>query len=155
MQRTKTSTIRSSLDASFRDPSGFLFNDGGILYRQVNPVYTENYDRLMESGLYGKLVKAGLLIPHREVEQARAGGVAANKILQPEVVPFISYPYEWSFSQYKDAALATLSIQKRALKVGLSLKDASSYNIQFMHGRPLLIDTLSFEMYKDGALHRD
>jgi hypothetical protein len=96
------------------------------------------------------LVKAGLLIPHQEVEQGEAQDEAAYKILQPELVPFISYPYEWSFGQYKDAALATLSIQKRALKVGMSLKDASAYNIQFMDGKPVLIDTLSFETYQEG-----
>ncbi len=75
---------------------------------------------------------------------------AALKIIQPERVPFISYPYEWSFGQLKDAALATLSIQKRALKVDMSLKDASAYNIQFVDGKATLIDTLSFEIYKEG-----
>ncbi|MGZ9223589.1 MAG: SAM-dependent methyltransferase, partial [Anaerolineales bacterium] len=75
---------------------------------------------------------------------------AAYKIIQPERVPFISYPYEWSFGQLKDAALATLSIQRRALKAGMSLKDASAYNIQFVRGKATLIDTLSFEMYKEG-----
>jgi len=126
-----------------------LFVEDGILYRQVNYVYAENYDHLLKSGLYDKLVKVGLLIPHQEVVRAQAGDDTAYKILQPEVVPFISYPYEWSFSQYKDAALATLSIQKRALKLGMSLKDASAYNIQFVDGKPILIDTLSFEVYQE------
>ncbi len=63
---------------------------------------------------------------------------------------FISYPYEWSFGQLKDAALATLSIQKRALQYGMSLKDASAYNIQFQNGKAALIDTLSFEKYPEG-----
>ena len=153
MPKTKKITNKkndSTLGASFRDPSGFLFTAGGALYRQVNHVYAENYDCLMESGLYAKLVKAGLLIPHQEVEQAWAEKEAAYRVLQPELTPFISYPYEWSFSQYKDAALATLSIQKRALKAGMSLKDASAYNIQFVHGKPVLIDTLSFEAYQEG-----
>lgn len=149
-KKTTNSGHNLTLGASFRDPSGFLFIDGGTLYRQVNRVYAEDYDRLMESGLYDKLVKAGLLIPHQEVEQVGAEKEAAYKVLQPERVPFISYPYEWSFSQYKHAALATLSIQKRALKAGMSLKDASAYNIQFAHGKPVLIDTLSFERYQEG-----
>ncbi len=137
------------LSASFRDPSGFLFSRGGILYRQVNHKYEQEYVRLMESGLYEKLVKAKLLIPHVEVNQLPAES-EAYKVIQPERVPFISYPYEWSFGQLKDAALATLSIQRRALKVGMSLKDASVYNIQFVHGKATLIDTLSFEIYKEG-----
>lgn len=149
-QKTKTLTSNTRLPASFRDPSGFLYSDGWILYRQVNQIYAENYDLLMDSGLYAGLVKAGLLIQHEEVDQAPAEREAAYKVLQPEFLPFISYAYEWSFSQYKDAALATLSIQKRALKKGMSLKDASVYNIQFAHGKPILLDTLSFEIYQEG-----
>jgi len=138
------------LGASFRDPSGFLFVRDGTLYRQVNRVYTENYARLMDSGLYEKLVKTGLLIPHTEVDVKPADPDLAFKILQPERVPFISYPYEWSFGQLKDAALATLSIQKHALKASMSLKDSSAYNIQFYRGKSVLIDTLSFEVNREG-----
>ena len=64
------------------------------------------------------------------------------KIIKPEKIPFISYPYEWSFSQLKDAALLTLRIQKGAMKYGMTLKDASAYNIQFFNGKPIFIDTL-------------
>ncbi|MFZ5856040.1 MAG: SAM-dependent methyltransferase [Chloroflexota bacterium] len=138
------------LGASFRDPSGFLFSRGGILYRQVNRAYADDFSRLTESGLYEKLVKAGLLIPHTEVDEKPAEPALSFRIIRPERVPFISYPYEWSFSQLKDAALATLSIQRRALKAGMSLKDASAYNIQFVNGKPILIDTLSFETYQEG-----
>lgn len=140
----------SQLGASFRDPSGFLFSRGGILYRQVNQAYAAEYDRLMTSGLYEKLVKARLLIPHEEVDIPPAAPDLAWKVIQPERVRFISYPYEWSFSQLKDAALATLSLQRRALKLGMSLKDASAYNIQFHNGKATLIDTLSFETYQEG-----
>ncbi len=140
----------SRLPASFRDPSGFLFTRNGILHRQINRAYSKDYARFIDSGLCEKLVKAGLLIPHVEVDQPPAESALAFKIIQPERAPFISYPYEWSFSQLKDAALATLSIQKRALKLDMSLKDASAYNIQFLRGKPTLIDTLSFEIYKEG-----
>jgi hypothetical protein len=143
-------TKNQTHSASFRDPSGFLFRRGGILYRQINRIYAENYSRLMDSGLYAKLVKAGLLVPHTEVDQPPALPEQVYKIIQPEQVPFISYPYEWSFGQLKDAALATLSIQKRALRMGMNLKDASAYNMQFYRGKPTLIDTLSFEIYREG-----
>jgi hypothetical protein len=151
----KRMTIQSmrktgQLSASFRDPSGFLFTDNGILYRQINRAYSKDYTRLMDSGLYDKLVKANLLIPHVESDQLPVESDSAFKVIQPERVSFISYPYEWSFSQLKDAALATLFIQKRALKLDMSLKDASAYNIQFIRGKAMLIDTLSFEMYKEG-----
>jgi hypothetical protein len=136
--------------SSFRDPSGFIFQRDGILYRQINKVYSDHYNYLVETGLFEKLVKAGYLVPHVEVNVKPVNADLSFKVIQPERIPFISYPYEWSFTQLKDAALLTLALQKRAIKVGMSLKDASAYNIQFLNGKPILIDTLSFEIYKEG-----
>ncbi len=136
--------------ASFRDPDGFIFIRDHILYRQVNKSYQKHYELLMTSGLYDHLVKAGLLIAHDEIDITPAQPDICYRILKPVLVPFISYPYEWCFSQLKDAALVTLSVQKTALEYGLTLKDASAYNVQFYQGRPLMIDTLSFETYVEG-----
>jgi ribosomal protein L11 methylase PrmA len=72
-------------------------------------------------------------------------------VLAPQLVDFISYPYEWSFGQLRDAALLTLELQERALARGFTLRDASAYNVQFVAGRPLFIDTLSFEPREEGA----
>jgi len=135
---------------SFRDPAGFVFRRGGILYRQVNQAGAEDYDRLIESGLAHELVARGLLIPHEEVAEEPATSSGAHRILLPDEVPFFSYPYEWSFSQLKDAALATLEIQSVALDHDMSLRDASAYNIQFPRGRATLVDTLSFERRREG-----
>lgn len=133
--------------ASFRDPAGSLFYYEGVLYRQINNSYTENYDLLFSSGLYQKLVEKKYLIEHKEIRNLEEGDV--YKIIQPEAIPFISYPYQWCFSQLKEAALLILKIQKIALDYGMSLKDSSAYNIQFFKGRPILIDTLSFEKNKE------
>jgi hypothetical protein len=138
------------LGASFRDPSGFLFSRQGVLYRQVNQSYSLQYDQLMASKLYARLVYAGLLVPHDEVDLEAEESSTAYRVIKPELLHFISYPYEWSFSQLKDAALATLAIQKQAIEAGMVLKDASAYNIQFHNGKPTLIDTLSFDVYHEG-----
>lgn len=140
----------TALSASFRDPSGSIFLKDGVLYRRISPSYKEAYDLLISSGLYRELTEAGLLIPHEEADLNLALAGTAYKVLKPRRVPFISYPYEWCFGQLKAAALATFEIQRRALGHGLSLKDASAYNIQFIGCRPLLIDTLSFEPYREG-----
>jgi hypothetical protein len=140
----------SVLPGSFRDPSGFLFELDGILYRQINESYLRDYEHLMESGLYQSLVKDELLIPHAECDLSIARSDHAVRVIRPEAVPYISYPYEWSFSEIKDAALLTLRVQLIALKHGMILKDASAYNVQFLRGRPVFIDTLSFERYSDG-----
>jgi hypothetical protein len=70
--------------------------------------------------------------------------------LLPTRIEFISYPYEWSFSQLKDAALRTLDIQELSLNQGMTLKDAPAYNIQFVNRAPVFIDTLYFEIYDEG-----
>ncbi len=146
MKKLKNSRI---LPSSFRDKSGFLFYREGSLYRQVNISYKENYELLMNSGIYDLLVKNKLLIPHTEVKIDSEQKNIAYKIINPQSIPFISYPYEWCFSQLKDAALLTLKIQKIIFEHGMTLKDASAYNIQFKNGKAIFIDTLSFEKYHD------
>lgn len=140
------------VNGSFRDPSGFMFTHDGKLYRQVNTKYQAEYDLLMRSGLYDQLTKSRTLVAHQEVELALAPRPEiAYKVIQPEIVDFISYPYEWCFNQLKDAAILTLAIARRSLEFGMSLKDASAYNIQFHQGKPMFIDTLSFEKYEEGT----
>lgn len=136
--------------ASFRDPSGFVFRHGGAVYRQVNRFYEAAYRQLMDGGLYGALVEDGLLVDHEEVPFPEGAGEAAYCVIRPRQLPFISYPYEWSFSALKQAALLTLDVQKRALEFGMTLKDASAYNVQFEGCRPVFIDTLSFDQYEPG-----
>ena len=143
-------TGATRVKGSFRDRSGFVFKQDGIVYRQVNLCYRSHYDQLVGGGLYADLTERRLLVPHEEDDGIEMSGAEAHKILKPLQIPFVSYPYEWSFSQLKDAALLTLAVQKRALSRGMILKDASAYNIQFFQGKPILIDTLSFEIYQEG-----
>jgi hypothetical protein len=144
----------AALPSSFRDPSGFVFERERVIYRQVNASYREDFDHLLQSGLYEALQQQSLLIPHEDVTRTEAprsdSPDTPYRILRPEPLEFVSYPYEWCFSQWKEAALTTLRLQKEALRFGMSLKDANAYNIQFRYGKPLLIDTLSFERYQEG-----
>lgn len=145
-----TSDAATAVSGSFRDPSGHVFTRDGRLLRQVNAVYAADYGHLHESGLYEHLAGRGLLVPHRETTESpdRPG---AYCVIAPERVPFISYPFEWAFSQLKTAALTTLAVQRAAVDHGMVLKDASAYNIQFIGAAPLLIDTLSFERWQEGT----
>jgi hypothetical protein len=136
--------------ASFRDPSGFVFFRDGVVHRQVQQSYGAEYDFLVDSGLYDELASERLLVSHEELPLDEALSAGAHRVLRPDLVPFISYPYEWCFSQLRDAATLTLEIQRRALARGMSLKDASAFNVQFTDGRPVFVDTLSFERYREG-----
>ncbi len=138
------------LPSSFRDPHGFVFRSQGVLLRQVNEAHRADYDAMRKTGLYDELVNDGLLVSHQEADLSRAARPGAYRVLEPEVVPFVSYPYEWSFSAFKDAAMTTLRAQDAALRRGMSMRDASSFNVQFNGSQPVLIDTLSFELLREG-----
>jgi ribosomal protein L11 methylase PrmA len=133
-------------EASFRDPSGYMFHDGPVLRRAVNPIYFPQYQKLKESGFFTTLIDKGLLIAHEETSVRKD-----QIIITPEKIPFITNPYEWSFEQFKHAALHTLKLQKYALSKGFILKDASAYNVTFHKGKPIFIDTLSFDFYEEGT----
>lgn len=134
--------------ASFRDPAGYIFYDGHYCKRVVTARGAGDYRWLISSGLYERLVAESLLIPHRE--EAAAADHGDHAVLFPEQIPYISYPYEWSFGQLQDAGLLTSRIQQLALEHGMSLKDASAFNVQFRGSRPVFIDTLSFERNDGG-----
>lgn len=135
------------LPSSYRDPEGFVFAENGLIYRYIAPTYFDAYNLLFSSGLYKELTDKGRLIKHVELHPEHNSGF---KIILPEQIPFISYPYEWSFDMWKDAAIVTLKIAMLALQKGMMLKDATPFNIQFYRGRPVFIDTLSFERYEPG-----
>lgn len=135
--------------SSFRDPSGIVFKKNGTIYRQINNCYQQQYNHLMQSGLYDDLTGQNMLIRHQETSEKPISD-SGSLVIAPQQIPFISYPYEWAFSAIKEAALLSLRIHRKALDHGMVLKDASAFNIQFQSGRPILIDTLSFDFYHEG-----
>src|ERR1035437_9655673 len=137
--------------SSFRDPSGFVFTSEDEIFRVIAPSYFENFSLFLNSGLYASLASDKLIIEHSEIENALSKQYSDYKIIKPKQIPFISYPYEWCFSQMKDAALFTLRILQKSISHGMILKDASAYNIQFIGHNPIFIDTLSFEKYNEGS----
>ncbi|WP_452226327.1 class I SAM-dependent methyltransferase [Lacinutrix cladophorae] len=132
--------------SSFRDPSGYIFTEEGVIKRAIFPIYFKQYEALTTSGFFDSLFKNKLLIPHSE--KSKTGD---KIVIQPDHIPFISYPYEWSFNMYKEAALLTLKLQKYSLEKGFSLKDATAFNIAFHEGKAIFIDTLSFDFYQENS----
>ncbi len=116
-----------------------------MLLRQVQPVWLDEWTAFRDSALARRLVAAGQLLPWQDAPHAEAFDDTAAAVIRPEALPFVSYPYEWTFGQLRDAALLTLDVQAAALAGGWTLKDASAYNVQFRGVRPVLIDHLSFQ----------
>jgi len=132
---------------SFRDPASHVVHEGGRVLRLLDERGLRGWEALSSSEFFAEATAAGKLIPAHRVDFE--GSEAAAAIEHP-VVPFVSYPYEWTFSMLKDAALLQLDLLDRALRAGLTIKDATPFNIQFVDGRPQFIDVGSFEAYEPG-----
>ena len=133
---------------SFRDPAARVVRKGNVFYRYIFNSYRNEYEHLMNSGLYKELTTKNWMIKHVETENDNAAS-DIFKLLLPEQIPFQSYPYEWSFLQWKKAVIAFLNINLIALKYGMILKDATPYNFYFKQGKATLFDTSSFVFFKD------
>src|SRR2546430_13592925 len=143
--RPKQPPDRGRIPASFRDPSGFVFERDGRLLRQINHSFADQWLAFEASALRQELNRDGLLIDHQAAPIELAWDEHAAAVIEPERVELITYPWEWSFSQLRDAALLTIDAQERAAAAGFTLRDASALNVQFLRGKPILIDSLSFE----------
>lgn len=137
---------------SFRDPAGQVFLRDGRVFRTVHQGFADRFRAFRASPLYDALCADGAILPAEPVPRElvpEAGPDVADVLEQPRI-PFIAYPYEWCFSQLRDAALVHLRLQRRALAGGFVLRDATPFNVQFHDGRLVHIDLLSFEPYVNG-----
>jgi hypothetical protein len=137
---------------SYRDRSGGVFYRAGRVFRGLNQQASENWQSLQETGFFARLRERGRIIDtwtiDAEGEALRVDGWAS--IVEHERIPYISYPYEWTFGQLKDATLLHLELMREALASGLILKDATPYNIQWRGVHPVFIDIPSFVPLKKG-----
>ncbi|MBI4888831.1 MAG: class I SAM-dependent methyltransferase [Acidobacteria bacterium] len=138
--------------ASFRDPAGFVFHEGGRVRRAVTEYGLPHARAVRATGLVDRLIASGRLLPEMEVATSLDGHPGVRLVFEHPRLPFVSYPYEWPFRALQAAALLHLDIQLEALEAGVMLTDASAYNVQFIGARPVFIDHLAFRPYRDGEL---
>ena len=138
---------------SFRDPAGRVLHLGGKVYRVITALGAPAFRAARDSGVLDDLAGDGKLAPWREVERPAAldvTGLDVAHVLEHERLPFVSYPYEWPFAALQAAALLHLDVHLRALAHGMTLSDATAYNVQFDGARPVFIDHGSFRPYREG-----
>ncbi len=140
--------------ASFRDPEAQVFSSQGKLYRALSPKALEDWKHLQRTRFFARYTNAGSLVatesvPEMELSAATLPGSWAG-LLHHHRIPFVSYPYEWCFGMLKDAALLQLDLLDAALDEGMTLKDASPFNIQWRGSLPVFIDISSFEKRRQG-----
>lgn len=136
---------------SFRDPSGYVFQHGERIFRALDAGAADLLRTLDAQGHLVRWAREGLVVGTRFVEEsallaeltAAHPGFAA--FVEHDRIAPITYPCEWSVSMLADAGRLTLKLQRELLDLGLSLKDATAYNIQFVRGKPIFIDLTSIE----------
>jgi 23S rRNA U2552 (ribose-2'-O)-methylase RlmE/FtsJ len=135
---------------SYKDTAARVVLEEGVYYRYIFNEYKQQYDAFMQSGLYETLKAKGYLIAHSELKY-EGNDATVYKQLLPEQIHFQSYPFCWSYTQWRKAIITYLEINKIALSYGMILKDATPFNFFFKEGRAVLLDTSSFEFFKEGA----
>src|SRR3990167_9134422 len=137
---------------SFRDPMGYVYEKNSRIYRVIQEVGREQYELLSKTIIHQAMTE-GYLIPSQELQPHEWPFKKINiaYVLEHQRIPYISYPYEWSFYYLKDAAIHHINFQLFLLKRNMILKDASAYNIQFIGAKPMFIDFLSLAPYHPGA----
>jgi SAM-dependent methyltransferase len=133
---------------SYRDTAARVVKKESGYYRYIFHEYKAEYDYLMQSGLYQELTKKRLLIEHQEIA-LDTKDPKVYKQLFPRQIPFQSYPFEWSYTQWRKAILAYLRINHIALGYGMILKDATPYNFYLTGGKAVMFDTSSFKFFKE------
>ena len=147
---TETSSPAGLEPGSFRDPESRVFYSGDEVYRALSPDGLGDFEALEASGL---LEDERVVRTERARDAASLRGLLVHEpaaVLRHERIPFVSYPYEWTFSQLKDAALVQLDLLLAALEHDLVLKDSTPYNVQFRGARPVFVDVGSFERLREG-----
>ncbi len=138
---------------SYKDSAARVFLKDGNYYRYIFNEYKSEYDHLMDSGLYKELNEKGLLISHEEIsveDQQVDEPTNLYKLIKPNQLQFQSYPFEWSYTQWRKAIVSYLEINMIALRFGKILKDGTPYNFYLSAGKAMMIDTSSFSFFKDG-----
>ena len=138
---------------SFRDPDTRVFRHDGAIFRCLSARALEDWNHLSSTEFYDRITREGAVVATEQVVDVGALPTLDSKwsaVLKHETVPFISYPYEWPFGMLKDAALLQLDLTVAALDDGMTLKDATPYNIQWFGSKPRFIDLGSFTRYEPG-----
>lgn len=154
MKRTIIVTVSHLFQhsSSFRDPSGYIYEDKNTIYRSIKEFGRKQYEAIRHNNAIAESINNGFLINTKELPFQEWPNEIKDSayVLQHDRIPYVSYPYEWSFCQLKSAAIHHLDFQLYLFKKGIVLKDASAYNIQFIGTTPLFIDLLSLKPYQTG-----
>jgi SAM-dependent methyltransferase len=141
--------LRTVEPGSFRDPSSTVYYQDREVLRGLSGNAVRDYGLLANTRFFAKAQQQGHIVS-TDVAADELNALGYELVLRHEKIPFVSYPYEWTFSQLRAAALLHLDLLLEALDEGLTMKDGYAYNVQFRGAAPVFIDIPSFEKATGG-----
>ncbi|MEZ5169435.1 MAG: class I SAM-dependent methyltransferase [Acidimicrobiia bacterium] len=135
--------------SSFRDPANAVFYADGRVLRGLDSKASAEWEVVHATKFFRRALADGRVVGTRKADDAVVAGLGPDTrwttVLEHDRIPFVSYPYEWSFSMLRDAAILHLELLSEALEEDVTMKDGYAYNVQWQGTAPTFIDTPSFE----------
>jgi SAM-dependent methyltransferase len=139
---------------SFRDRTARVFYHQGKIFRGLSDSAHKEWQALSATDFFRRFTANGGIVPTHQTDLSSLPLSSSDQqwaaVIEHERIPFVSYPYEWSFQMLRDAALLQLDLLLAALDEGMSLKDASAYNVQWRGAAPVFVDLASFHSRRPG-----
>ncbi len=139
---------------SFRDRTARVFYRDGRIFRALNEIALKEWKALSTTRFFSTFSTSGAIVSTKQRDVSSFSFAPSDQswagVLEHEKLPFISYPYEWSFAMLRDAALLQLDLVLAGLDEGIGLKDASAYNVQWKGATPVFVDVASFYKRAEG-----
>lgn len=125
------------------DWAGEVFSfDNNKIFRGIYKGYGSTYKKVLTICEDNDLFRQGI-IKTKEIKDNRYDFLGYDLILEHEKIPFITYPFEWSATMLKEAAIFHTSLFKILNNKGLTIKDWHPYNILFKNTKPVFVDFAS------------
>jgi SAM-dependent methyltransferase len=122
------------------DQHAVLYKTADTIIRAIKPKLTKFYTEMLEHPAIIKLMNDGILIPTRRSDIKVEGH---ELVLEHPLLPFVSYPFEWTPNMYRDAAITILRLNLELLKAGCCTQDAHLWNVIFDGITPRFVDFTS------------
>jgi SAM-dependent methyltransferase len=135
---------------SFRDPCSRVYREGSRVLRALSPAGSTDFDRVAATHFFGDAMSNGDIVRTWHTDDHDLAAEGWGGALEHELLPVITYPYEWSFGMLQDAALLQLRLLRKCLSEGVACKDGTAYNVQFRGARPVFADVGSFRPARAG-----
>jgi len=127
--------------ASYMDPHGYVYREDGRWLRRVHAGSHAWVRAAITTPVVRELMAARMLVGSRIRQDDRSDG--GTLVLEHDGLAPVTYAPEWTPSALRDAALLTLRVLKRLAESGMTLQDATPWNVVFDGPSPIFVDFTS------------